>query len=347
MIAIYPFPLSSKNNKYISLLYSNLTIIKDDFEYEIINCENKFTKLFKFSKNSAKFDKNIVHIHWTNSIYGSKFLVRSIFLMVLNFSILVYLKKVKRFKIFWTKHNYFSHDFPYPFIDGLGRAILFRLADKVIIQQSLEYEKVKQDSKFLFIPHGNYVGVYGILGNRNKIRTKFGIKNDEVLIISLGIIKPYKKIENVIRAFKKSSNTKLKLLIAGQCSEEYDRLLKKEALGFDRIIFDFNFIEDNNVSDYFAAADLSVFWYDDSVLTSGGVVLSLSYGTPVITRNIAASELIKDGKNGFIYNTEDQLVSILNGLNSGQFDRESIVGSVENLSWESIAKKLAKEFSEI
>ena len=230
-IAVYPFPYISRNNKYVSLLYSNLSRITDDFGYEIIGCENKFTKLLELSKKSGKFHKNIVHIHWVNTIYGSKFLPKSIFLMFLNFSILVFLKKFKKFKIVWTMHNYFSHDFAYPLIDKIGRCIMSGLADKIVVQQKSEYEKVKHGRKFVFIPHGNYINAYGPVGERGKIRSRFGIGNEEVLIMSFGVLKSYKKTENIIRAFKKSNNPKLKLLIAGQSSEKYAKMLKDEARG--------------------------------------------------------------------------------------------------------------------
>jgi len=343
-IGVYPFPFSSKNNKYISLLYTGLSRAAGDFKCEIINCDNKFSKLLKLSKNSAKFDKNIVHIHWVNSIYGSRFLPKSIILMVLNFLILVFVKKIKKFKIFWTKHNYYSHDFSYPFIDRIGRRILFGLADKIIVQQESEYERVKQNKKFAFIPHGNYIGAYGPLGDRQRIRRKLGIGDDQILILSLGIVKPYKKIDSVINAFKKTAGPDLKLLIAGQCSEDYAEILKNKADGSDNILFNLKFIEDGEIPDYFAAADFSVFWYDGSVLTSGGIMLSLSYGVPVIARNMPASELIKNNENGFIYDTETQLTSILNNIKLSQFNREKIISSMENLSWEHIAGKLAEEF---
>lgn len=346
-IAIYPFPYSSRNNKYVSLLYSHLTQVTNDFKYEILNCENKFTKLLKLSRNSGKFDKNIIHIHWINSVYGSKYLAKSIFLLILNFGILFYLKKIKKFKIFWTKHNYSSHDFYYPFIDKIGRKLMLVSADKVIIQQESEHEKMNRNKKFLFIPHGHYIGAYGPIGERNKLRDRFKIKNDDILLISLGIVKPYKKLENIMRSFGKSNNLRLKLLVVGQCSGEYGKLLEKEAGRNNRVIFDFNFIEDKDISDYLAAADFSVFWYDDSVLTSGGIILSLSYGVPVLARNLPASELIKDNENGFIYNTESELISIFNNLKPLQSDGQKVISSVESLNWEFVAKRLADEFAKI
>ena len=347
-IIVYPFPYGSKNNKYVSLLYSSLSRIEGDLSLEIINCENKFYKLLKFSNKSKNFSKNVIHIHWVNAIYGSKFLIKSIFLMILNFSILTYLKRFKGFKIIWTKHNYFSHDFSYPLIDIIGRKIMFKLADRVIIQQKSEYEKIKQGGKFLFIPHGNYIGAYGPLGERNKIRDKFGIKSDEVLLISIGVVKPYKKIENVIRAFKKSNNSKLKLLISGQCSEKYAQFLREEAQGLGQIIFNFNFIEDQNVPNYFAAADFSVFWYDNSVLTSGAIILSLSYGVPVIARNIPAADLISKGKNGFLFNNEQELIEVISNLpDIPEFDRNKIVASVNDLNWDRVVSDFLRIFDSL
>lgn len=335
-ITIYPFPFSSKSNKYIDLLY---------FKMDARVLESK-----SFSSLLGR-KPGIIHIHWTNVVYGSKFFVKTLILMAWNF-IILWLLKIKGHQVVWTKHNYYPHESKWIWLDKIGQWILFKTADAVTVHQ-----KGEQNKKIIFIPHGNYINAYGPRSNkRAEIRNKFGFSEEDIVLISVGAIKPYKKIENIMAAFNAvqidlrsrgnidfASQNSIKLLIAGKCDREYAKKLK--TIISDNIKLDCNFIPDDEIPDHLAAADYSIFWYDNSVLTSGGIVLSLSYGLPVIARNISAADLVKDGENGFLFNNERELSDIIKKLsNTSKFDPDKIIGTVENLNWENIAKQFMTLF---
>ena len=314
-IIIYPFPYSSKSNKYIDLLYSHI----ENKEYV-----SDFRKLF-FRK------PGIIHIHWTNVIYGSRFILKTIFLMALNFTILGILK-MKGFKIVWTKHNYYPHDSRWIWLDKIGQKVIFNLANAVTVHQKNEVK----GKKIFYIPHGNYIDAYGPMKNKET-------KGGNAVLLSLGAIKPYKKIDNVIKAFDKAGADNAELLIAGKCDEGYGKKLKKLIGNNANIKLDCHFVPDDQIPEHLANADYSIFWYDDSVLTSGGIILSLSYGIPVIARNIPAADLIRDNENGFLFDNEKELEEIIRRLASvSEFDRNKVQNTVRHLGWPEISDEFLK-----
>ena len=93
--------------------------------------------------------------------------------------------------------------------------------------------------------------------------------------------RPYKK-NDAIRAAVKNSDAPVQLTIS-------------------------EFIPESEMAQLLGSADYAIFWFDDSVLTSSGVILSLSYGLPVICRRIPTAEKIRDGVNGYLFDTADDL----------------------------------------
>ncbi len=349
-VAVYPLPFSSKSNKYIDLLYKSIgDRSRSESIFEIKKMGGLFDIIKEARVNKRDYDKNIIHIHWSTILYGSKYLIKSIYLLYKNFFILLLLKKIYGFKVCWTMHNYYAHDYPHPFIDKIGRKLLFMMSDVVIIQQKDEAEQYR-NKKVVFLPHGNYINAYGPIINENN-KEKYGFNGDDIVILSLGMIRPYKKVDKLIKFFndhRDSIDKRIKLFVVGNCSEEYERYLKKLSTDNKNIRIDRRFVEDKEIPEYFSLADYSIFWYGDSVLTSGGIMLSLSYGIPVVTRQIAAADMIVDGKNGFTYNNEDKLLEILKKISEGnKIDSNNVINSVTNMDWKNIANSLRTLFLEI
>lgn len=291
-------PQSNKNNKYIELLLNNLPY------------DSKF----------VRGDINIIHVHWSTALYGSKYALKSLYLMKKNFLIYLYLKLKYNVKIVWTIHNNFAHDYPHPWIDRLGRGLLRKIADKIIVQQ----KSTKGD---VYIPHVNYIDAYGPKIPRDQeLRRSLGVQDGDILLISLGAQAPYKMNEKIIEAVLKTRN--IKLLIIGKGETRY--------VPNEKIIVKNEFVADADIPRYLSIADFSVFYYDESEMTSGGMILSLSYGLPVITRNIAAAEIINT-ENGLVYRSFDELVSLLQALKPGFYDT---IESVKENSPAHIAEQL-------
>jgi len=331
MINLFILPNKNKNNIYIKLFIDSIS----NENIKIVDTHNNsiwsifIYVLFDKTKNS-----NIIHIHWPSVIYGSKYLLKASILLSFNMFLLLILKYILKIKIVWTLHNFYSHDFPHRNIDRIGNKYLSYISDLIVVQQKCIN---LSSNKYVYIPHGNYINEYGPMVPRDTyLRSKIGINEDDILLISLGSIAPYKLIEKIINSVIKARelNKSIKLLIIGKGEQEYVNRLKKMVNNSSDIYISNTFVEDKDIPKYLSISDYSIFYYDKSEMTSGGIILSLSYGVPVITRKIPGSEMISD-KSGYIFNTDDELDQILYRIDS-RFDKlptSDIIDTVRLNTW--------------
>lgn len=327
---------------------------EDNFIFEVRDSKGSFSRLYEGSFRKEIASKKIIHIHWENIIYGSKYLLKSVFLLFINGSIILLLKR-RNYKVVWTMHNFYGHDYPHPIIDSIGRKFMFAVADTIIIQQKQIADDMQikyKDKKVVYMPIVNYIGAYGSRCSSNfDVRQKYGFSKDNIVLLSLGAIKQYKKFDSIIEVFNSLEgriDKRIKFLIAGHGNDKYFSYIKRLAGHNDNIKIQCRFIEDREIADYLGIADYSIFWYDDSVLTSAGIDLSLSYGVPVIARNIPAADIIRNDINGFLYNNKEDLAEILLNLpRRTKISPENIIKTVADRSSENIAICLAKVYKEI
>ena len=81
------------------------------------------------------------------------------------------------------------------------------------------------------------------------------------------------------------------------------------------------------------------------------MLLSLSYGVPVITRRIPATEIIHDRK-GYVFENDSELADILKSLQpmneSMQKERSrDIIHDIRKFDWSYSAKKLIRIYGEL
>ncbi len=100
---------------------------------------------------------------------------------------------------------------------------------------------------------------------RNEIRTKHNIADDHLLIITGGKIDKTKNIHLLVEAVKAMENSKVKLLIFGQPSKDFNDTFLASVSGSEVIRY-IGWLQSDKVYDYFLASDLCVFPGTHSVL---------------------------------------------------------------------------------
>lgn len=342
---IYPIPFEIHGPPYLELLYGETKgQDKDGDEFRL----ERFSWKKLLFGTPERGEKQIVHIHWPTNIYGSQYVLVSLGRGLMRFTGL-WLLKLRGVKIIWTMHNMHGHDYPHPWIDDLGQFLIWHTANKVIIQErtfAASETARRETNKIVCIPPGNYSEVYGAVwtGNRKELRKSFDIQPDEIVLLSIGSIRPYKDLPSVIDAFNVSSraNKKLRLLIAGKASPEYAKVIDKHIAQNKHITIRPEYIPDNKLPEMLALADYSICYYTDSALGSAAIMLSLSYGLPVITRDFPASELVIRGKNGYIFHDKEELENLLSRLTFFPEGSESIIETVKEQDWKRAGEKLRK-----
>ncbi len=350
IVDLFILPSQNKNNRYIELLLGSID--KSLFRVQSGNNDNLLNIFMAILTHGPSCTDRIIHIQWSTVLYGSKYILKSLLLLVFNFSSLLLLKVFFRTRVVWTMHNSSAHDYPHPFIDYLGRILLSKISDAIIVHEQSTFIKLKENglNKVRYIPHGNYIGAYGEIVEKDlNLRRSLGFQDTDIVLLSFGVIAPYKRNEKLIDVMKDLSDThpNIKLLICGKGHFSYVKKIEDYAGNHHAIVIKNKFILDQDVPNYFSIADYSVFYYDDSEMTSGGIILSLSYGVPIITRNIPASEAISD-VNGKVFKNNQDLIQILKGIiDRPRYDKLNIVETVKGNSWSKVERELTAVYKDL
>ena len=340
MRPVFVLPARIKDNPYLTLLYDAVRA-QGDFAPRPFSWKGIFVAV-------CMRQHPIMHIHWETTIYGSKSVIVSGVRGTCRF-VGLWVARLWGARVVWTMHNSASHDYPHPRIDTGGRALMWRLADAVIIQNKSvigKYQKIHPKSRVVFIPHGNYVGVYGPRADaqRAQRRSLYGFSENDTVLLALGAIRPYKQYEHLIdticTAHKKDG--RLKLLIAGKGEHGYIEGLHRRVAGSTAVVIHEGRVPDADMAGLLALADYAVFAYGESSLTSGALLLALSYGVPSIVGRMHAAELITDGLNGFRAPDDASLLRTIVRLPSRKpMDHDDIVASVSDFGWDRVAQDTA------
>lgn len=142
---------------------------------------------------------------------------------------------------------------------------------------------------------------------RSEIRGRFGIGEDQTVLLSLGRLAREKNLEEVITCFGQLHRKDMQLLIVGDgpYRKELEELASIQD-GHERIHFAW-MVSPQEVPVWYHAADLFVCASNSE--TQGITYLeALSAGLPVICRkDLCVEGIVRDGENGYCYETQKEL----------------------------------------
>lgn len=260
----------------------------------------------------ARGEREIVifHIHWLNSLFRDVIDAKVARRRVTEFIARLNRFKASGGKIVFTVHNEISHEAPFSVDEiSLSRAIV-ELSDVVHLHEWNSRSEVMAfeipPEKIVIVPHGHYVGEYKNTLNRHEAREILGFNEEDEVILFSGLIRKYKGVATLIECFRLllRERKNLKLLLIGSIVEDPFSELSEplSASELDSITLSRRFVDDDELQVYFNAADVAVYPYE-KILTSGSVLLSLSFGVPVVAPRVAMVEkLISHPSYGALVN---------------------------------------------
>jgi len=256
---------------------------------------------------------DILHIHWIHPFCTKQTFARSVinsFIFICELAIL----RVLNVKIVWTVHNLKNHNNRYLQLDRLCTKIVAKLCHAIIAHCEKAKEEVistfslRDRQKVFVIGHGNYIGCYENKISQTEARNTLGIAASKTVLLFLGLIRPYKGVLELVNAFDQLANDEATLMVAGKVWKDnlaQGELLKQKAAANEQIQFIPEFVPDDKIQLYMNASDIVVFPYKD-ILTSGAVLLAMSFGKACIAPRMGCiGELLDDG-GAFLYNPEDK-----------------------------------------
>lgn len=301
------------NNPYQSALMENLNALG----YSTIEGGGGGTF---FGTALRLWKPDVMHFHWLHPYLvgaGTLGTLKRSLSLLAQLNVL----RARGTRIVWTAHNLKSHESANPRLERALTRLFIRRCDAVIAHcEAAKAEVVRafgvRPDKVWVVPHGNYIGAYPAEISREAAREEFGFAPGELVFGFVGQIRPYKGVLELIEAFEQLQQTAaqpLRLLIAGAPLDEAAGATLTARIGDNAAIrFDSGFVPDARLQFYLGASDVVVFPYRD-ILTSGAVLLAMSYGRACLAPRRGCIAETLDERGGFLYDPEtpDALVEAM------------------------------------
>ncbi len=213
-------------------------------------------------------------------------------------------RRLKKTKCIALVHNMMPHEkslldklFPATFVKTMDG---FVALSKSVLEDVAQMDKAQKPKAWS--PHPVY-DHFGPIEPREKALEHQGLDPQYRYLLFFGLVRAYKGLDWLIDAFADERLRKypLRLLVAGEFyddKEPYLKAIQSYGLG-DTVIVRDAFIPDDQVKDYFNAADIVVQPYK-SATQSGVTQIAYHFETPMLVTNVGGlEEIVPDGVVGY------------------------------------------------
>ena len=201
----------------------------------------------------------------------------------------------------------------------------------------------------IFSPHPMFEN-FGMATGREEACQKIGLDPTEQYTLFFGLIRDYKGLDMLLKAWKSWNPENRKLLIAGEfytSREKYISLIEQLDLK-DRVVLHDHFIADEDVRYYFSASDCLVLPYR-SATQSGVTQIAYNFSLPMLVTNVGGlPEIVPDGRVGLV--CEPTVEGIIEGLKR-VYSENVLPGLIANFpeerkrfSWAAMCDKLLEVY---
>ena len=281
------WPDYSVSNPYQRLLYEALTGKAD---VRVGPLEDAIALL----KQAPGYRPVVFHLHWLNWLFVSLDNAQCARRAVTEFIANLRLFKDLGGKIIWTVHNEISHESLFFDEEVFLSNSVGQIADCIHMHDLGSCDEIKAfdlpRSKTRLLPHGHYGGAYPDVISHSDARAALGLDAQDHVLLFSGMIRGYKGIDVLIDGFRSAlkDNPRLKLVLAGRVQNDPLEQIDPRLSDFERsrILLVGRFIDDPELQMFFGAADFAIYPYS-KILTSGSVLLALSFGVPVAAPGVA------------------------------------------------------------
>ncbi len=216
----------------------------------------------------------------------------------------------------YTMHNLLPHDLAPESAQIKARyATLYHMADALIVHTEADRQDLVRDfdlpiSRIFKINQGAVLHGRPFAGDRSQARRELEWEDDWFIFLVLGVIRPYKGIEEALHAMAllAAQEPRARLVVAGQGEAGYVSSLLKMATALGvaaHTIWDLNFVPSSKVPLYYAASDVAFFPYR-SISQSGALLTAAGLGSCILAASVGGlAEVIVDNQTGLLWTSQD------------------------------------------
>jgi beta-1,4-mannosyltransferase len=255
-------------------------------------------------------DHVLLHVHWEDHVYRDAVDAADGAARVDAF-----LEEIEGFVgdgggLVWTVHNLEPHVARDPtaqkrLVEALQRHARRVTGHGVAALAALAARGVPED-RLVLVPHGNFIGAHGPPVDRSRARTALGLDPAARIGLLVGRVDSYKGLARLAAAFGAVGAPGLQLAIVGKAIVAVDDILASlPPVQRSRVDFRQGFLTDEQLALWLGACDAVLLPYE-RITTSGGLLLALSYGRPVVAADHdAILEIAAEGREALLFRAGD------------------------------------------
>lgn len=297
--------------------------------------------IYWFSWRTALFRRwDVFHMHWPENLVASRYKVLIPFKVFLMHLLILRLK-IEKIPVVYTVHN----EEPHEALSGFARKsvnLALSRVNAVILMTPVRLNPAINNSVPVYrIPHGTFRTIFPAVVER---------KNQRKRVLAAGLIRPYKRVPELVTAFRSLNKPGYQLRVVGRPSstdvrDELVELASKDS----RVSLRLEFVADQALFEELSDADLLVLNYS-GFANSGMAILALSLGVPVLVpRSQASIELHDEIGEAWVHLFDDPIEDsyIEQAL---AFSPDNLGGSNPDMpsrDWGRIGKKITEIYSEV
>ena len=217
-----------------------------------------------------------------------------------------------------------------------------------------DLKRFSPEAPMIYTPHPLY-DIFGNIVTREKALDRLNLSNEYRYLLFFGFIRDYKGLDWLLEAFgaEKLRNFPVKLIIAGEfytSSEKYLQLIREKNLA-EHVILRTDFIADQDVANYFGAADMVVQPYK-SATQSGVTQIAYHYNKPMLVTDVGGlGETIPHGKVGYVVEPGPEAIAdaIFDFYTNNRNDlfTANVIAEKEKFSWGTMVETIEIVFNKI
>ena len=341
-------PLGGNENPYQLLTRTGL----QETDIEVV--DGATGRWFAFLRTQFLHRPSFIHLDWLHSYYLSNHPGLTV-LRVLSLYLEIWLIRLCGIRIVWTVHNLYPHDRPVTSWQTRLRKTFARACYRIRIFSNVTRSEVinhfgVSDSILTVIPEGSYSGFYPNTINRKEARRMFDISEKDFVFLYLGSMRRYKGIVELIEAFGRLPLTlrpRPRLLLAGGGNEpDLMNEIRNRAQRVEGVLLHDQFVPEERIQLYYAAADVVVLPFK-RITNSGSVILAMTFGKAVLTRNAGAVSTRLCQQKEWLYDRDDELFAQLERAVKTPSEIFTAIGAVnrievEQYQWSDLGRYLQK-----
>jgi len=206
--------------------------------------------------------------------------------------------------------------------------------------------------KITYIPNGVDTELFKPSNNKKLLRRKFGIPEEDLVILSFGRVTKTKQPQKLIEVFsaieKEMKNVTLVIAGKGELLNKTKEFVKQKRLKKVRFL---GYVDEEDKPDLYACSDYYIMTskYEGQPLT---LLEAMASGLPCIVSDIPNLRLVEDARCGIIVDFGDEekaakeITEYLERDNS-EHSKNAREYAVKNLDWKIIARRYLEEFESL